>query len=149
MQDIACSRVETGSEGFLLNSDRDATMMVDLPEMLQSQVYSNIRPILEDWSGVELEPTSLFGIRVYSHGTLLLNHKDREMLVVSAILNIDQDVNEPWPLEIEDHYFNRHEVFLEPGEMLLYEGARLSHGRSQPLNGSFYANLFVHFKPVS
>jgi Ankyrin repeats (3 copies) len=31
---------------------------------------------------------------------------------------------------------------------LLYEGASVIHGRPYPLNGQFYANVFVHFEPV-
>ena len=42
---------------------------------------------------------------------------------------------------------NKLELFLEPGDLLLYESAKIFHGRQQPLNGDFYDNLFVHFQP--
>ena len=66
--------------------------------------------------------------------------------VQSSILT--QQVDEPWALNIEDHFFRAHEVFLEPGEMVLYESARLNHGRIKPLNGDSFSNLFVHYYPV-
>jgi prolyl 4-hydroxylase len=44
--------------------------------------------------------------------------------VISAILNVGQSVDEPWPLQIVDHEDKRHDVFLKPGEMLWYESAR-------------------------
>ena len=38
-------------------------------------------------------------------------------------------------------------VTLKPGEMVMYEGAVVPHGRPYPLNGDFYENLFVHYRP--
>lgn len=32
--------------------------------------------------------------------------------------------------------------------MLLYESAKILHGRQFPLDGDFYDNLFVHFHPI-
>ena len=62
-------------------------------------------------------------------------------------LQIDQKVNEEWPLTLIDNKKNRDKVFLKPGEMLLYEGAKMPHGRQFPLNGDYFDNLFVHFHP--
>ena len=45
--------------------------------------------------------------------------------VISAIINVDQDVDQDWPLYIQDHEGVTHKVFLQPGEMLWYESARL------------------------
>ena len=59
-----------------------------------------------------------------------------------------QNVDEAWPLVIEDHDGKEHEVIMEPGQMVLYESARLVHGRPYPLEGKSYTNLFVHFKPA-
>ena len=72
-----------------------------------------------------------------------------ETRIISAILNIDQDVEEPWALQIDDHNGIEHEVFLSPGEMCLYESATLEHGRVNPLIGNYYANLFVHYINIS
>lgn len=74
-------------------------------------------------------------------------HRDRlETHVASVILNIDQNVKTDWLLSIEDHMVRKHEISLKPGEMLLYEGGRLKHGRPLPLDGSSYANVFAHYK---
>lgn len=69
--------------------------------------------------------------------------------VISAILNIKQDVKEDWPLQIFDHSGKMHEILLKPGEMVWYESASLVHGRVKPLNGSYFENLFVHYMPRS
>ena len=47
-----------------------------------------------------------------------------------------------------DHHGNKVKLFLKPGEMILYESAKIPHGRQYPLKGDFYDNLFVHFHPV-
>ena len=54
-------------------------------------------------------------------------------------------VDTPWPLEILDHKGNRHVVTMLPGDMVLYEGATCTHGREQPLEGDWFANVFIHF----
>ncbi|GMH66275.1 hypothetical protein TrRE_jg7510 [Triparma retinervis] len=37
---------------------------------------------------------------------------------------------------------------MEVGDMLLYESAKLYHGRPRPLNGSWYCSIFSHYFPV-
>ena len=60
--------------------------------------------------------------------------------------SIDQEVDNDWPLFIEDHHYRKHKIILSPGEVFFYEGARLKHGRPLPLEGQKYANIFCHFK---
>ena len=96
-----------------------------------------------------LVPTSLYGIRVYPHGSILVPHVDRLPLVLSAVINVAQGgMQEDWPLEVIGHDGVAVNLTLQPGEMILYEGHSVIHGRPFPLNGSYYANLFVHFEPV-
>ena len=63
------------------------------------------------------------------------------------IINIDQKVDAPWALEIEDHQRNNHEIFLSPGEVIFYESATLDHGRPSPLDGDSFVNVFCHYMP--
>ena len=44
--------------------------------------------------------------------------------MISAIINVAQDVDVPWPLDILDHDHKAHKLIIEPGDMILYEGAR-------------------------
>ena len=73
---------------------------------------------------------------------------DRMPLVTSCIINVDQDLEEPWPIEVYSHDGKAHNVTMAPGDMVLYESHTVPHGRPFPMRGSMYANLFVHFKPV-
>ena len=36
-------------------------------------------------------------------------------------------------------------IILKPGEMLLYESAKVPHGRQFPLEGEYFENILVHF----
>ena len=58
---------------------------------------------------------------------------------------IDQKVDEEWPLTVIDHKMERAKIFLKPGEMLLYESAKMPHGRQFPFNGDYFDNVFVRF----
>jgi hypothetical protein len=126
-----------------------APSMCYMPESLKAHVFSALQPLLERWANqTELEPTACYGVRLYHRGSKLENHVDRlDTHAISAIINVDQLVQEEWPLEIYDHADNKHHVFLKPRDMVFYESARCIHGRPTPLNGTFFANFFVHFRP--
>lgn len=79
---------------------------------------------------------------------MLATHVDRMPLISSAIVNVAQDVDEPWPIEVIGHDGKAHNVTMEPGDMVLYESHSILHGRPFPLKGRFYANVFVHFEPT-
>jgi hypothetical protein len=37
---------------------------------------------------------------------------------------------------------------MEPGDIVYYESAKALHGRSAPLQGGKYINLFSHYRPM-
>ena len=115
---------------------------------LRKEIWDAARETIEDWTGEDLSPTSLYGIRVYKENAVLLPHVDRLPLVASAMINIAQDVDEEWPLEIYDHDGKAHNITFEPGDMVLFESHSVIHGRPFPLKGRFHANLFIHFEPT-
>merc|ERR1712038_466424 len=94
------------------------------------------------------ERTSIYGIRVYKEGAVLSPHVDRHPLIISAIINVAQDIDEPWPIEVISHDGKAYNITMEPGDMVLYESHSVLHGRPYPLKGRFYANIFIHFEPV-
>jgi len=114
----------------------------------KQHIWNTLRPLIEEWTGHKLTETSLYGIRVYKRGAVLATHVDRLPLVSSCIIQVAQDVDEPWPVEVYDHKGQAHNVTMVPGDMVLYESHTVLHGRPFPLNGSYYANIFVHYIPV-
>jgi prolyl 4-hydroxylase len=135
---------------FIRTEDRRVpSRMIELDVDLRASVSIELHPLLEAWATKPLKMTAVYGIREYQNGAILDMHIDRmETHIVSAILNVAQEVNTDWPLMIHDHFGGKHAVLLKPGEMLFYESARLKHGRPEPLNGARFANVFVHSMPA-
>jgi prolyl 4-hydroxylase len=115
---------------------------------LQAAIANAARDALEDWTGMKQSSTSVYGIRIYHNQSILTPHVDRLPLVSSAIINVAQDVDEDWLLEVYDHSGIAHNVSMEPGDMVLYESHSVIHGRPFPLQGKYFANIFVHFEAL-
>ena len=115
---------------------------------LKNSIWNAARDTLQEWTGEALNECSLYGIRVYTEGAMLATHVDRLPLVSSAIVNVAQDVDEPWPIEVYSHDGKAYNVTMEPGDMVLYESHSVLHGRPFPMKGRFYANVFIHFEPI-
>lgn len=88
-----------------------------------------------------LSPTSLYGIRVYKENSILAPHVDRLPLVTSAIINVDQDVDEEWPLEVIGHDGVAYNITMKPGDMILYESHSVIHGPYHIIDRS----IFLYF----
>jgi prolyl 4-hydroxylase len=113
------------------------------------QLLKDLQPLHEAWAGLPLQPTHAFGLRIYQQGNRLKRHVDRLAThVISSIVHIASDLDEPWPIVIEDNMGVEHAVSLQPGQMLFYESARLPHARPSGMKGRHYTSVFVHYKPA-
>lgn len=115
---------------------------------LHSLISRVAKPIVEEWTGQRLAPVSVYGVRIYPNASILTPHVDRMPLVSSVIINMDQNVEEPWPLEVYGTDGIARNITMEPGDMVLYESHSVIHGRPFPLQGNFFANVFLHFEPI-
>jgi hypothetical protein len=111
-----------------------------------------MRDILQWWTKMLLKHTDTFGVRVYRRESMLINHVDRDNThLASAVIQVDQmglDKNGGWPLEVLTEDGDCYEVYLQPGELVLYEGGKFRHGRPMRFRGDGFANLFSHFAPI-
>jgi hypothetical protein len=64
---------------------------------LKEHIWAAASAVMEEWTHQELQPCSLYGIRVYHEGAIMMPHVDRLPLVASAMINVAQDVDEDWP----------------------------------------------------
>jgi len=118
-------------------------------QALNDWAMQEMKPVMEEWAGIELSMGQSYGIRVYRNGSSMTNHVDRsETHVISCIFHIDHDTTEPWPLEIEDHQGNIHALDLQPGQVALYESAKMYHSRLTKMKGRHYGSLFIHYYPT-
>jgi len=117
-------------------------------EELNYEVLHALKPMFEEWAGVELEPTSVYGVRVYRDGSILRDHLDvLETHVISGILHIASDVDEPYEIQIEDGKGKMGSVNLKEGDLMFYESAKCYHQRKIPMKGRYYASIFMHYRP--
>jgi hypothetical protein len=122
---------EKWSRGYTyVNHWESPSFMVSVEDMrlqgagpqLKQLVWDGVKPIIEEWVGRDIYPTSMYGVRIYTNNSVLATHVDRLPLVSSCIINVGQeDMVEPWPIEVYDHSGKAHNVTMEPGDMVLYE----------------------------
>jgi hypothetical protein len=133
---------------------------------LNARILHALLPIHEQWAGIHLLPSLAYGLRVYPNNSRLLMHIDRlDTHVISGILHVghsgpkdynnntddgaDFSSEQPWPLVLEDFWGNTNEIFLHPGDLLLYESSKCLHGRPRPFRGTWYSSLFLHYRPAA
>ena len=114
---------------------------------LAENIHNNLIPIFEWWCKESLEVITRYGLRSYFKGASLEKHKDWvNTHHVSSIMVLDKNLDgkEDWPLQFQDHNGVWNDVYMEPGEMLLYESATCEHGRAVPFQGKYYVNCYFH-----
>ena len=113
-------------------------------------ILHEMQPLFEWWSGLDLIPSIAYGIRAYRNDSNLLMHIDKAAThIISGIFHVDRsDDAKPWPIVIEDFLGNTNQVYLAPGDLLFYESSKCFHGRPQTFIGSYYASIFLHYRPV-
>ncbi len=136
-----------GSPSYMVSIEDSS--LVGGGKALKNAVWDAAIDGIAEWTGgvAKLRPVSLYGIREYTEGAVLSPHVDRLPLVSSGIVNVAQDVDEPWPLEVYDRNGHAINITMEVGDMILYESHSLIHGRPFPLKGRSFANVFIHFEP--
>lgn len=140
--------------GFFTNIHKVSMDMLEVSHFpnLQHKIMTEMKDVMQWWTRSHLKHTVTFGMRIYKKGSMLINHVDRkESHLVSAILQVNQETegDEGWPVEVvHPHVPGVKEVYLQPGEMLLYEGARIAHGRPMRFKGKSFSNIFSHFAPA-
>lgn len=139
-----------GKQHFITGADKTSELL-DLQQVAveRNNLHRELLPMHEEWVGEKLNPTYIYGIRSYLNNADLRQHVDRiETHHISSILMVDKqlDGKPDWPLDIQAHDGTWHKVYLEPGEMVLYESAKCSHGRDERFQGKYYRNFYVHYQ---
>lgn len=141
---------EWDSKGPYVNYWESDCNFIQIPWDLKKLWQTRLKDVVQEWAGVEIEQTDMYGVRRYESGARLLTHVDRITThAVSLIVNIAQgNLTAPWTVEVYDHADRLHEVAMEPGDIVYYESAKALHGRNAPLAGGYYANVFTHYRPI-
>ena len=93
---------------------------------------------MEQELGINLYPTYTYW-RMYTFGSELNKHTDRQSCEVSVTLHLGSD-GTPWPICFNDQCYE-----LKPGEAAIYKGIEWPHYRKEPYKGDFYSQVFMHY----
>lgn len=97
---------------------------------------------LNELLGNKVLPSYTF-TRIYSEGSSLLMHTDRESCEISLTIHLGSD--EDWAFCLEDLDGNVVEVNLEPGDAILYDAPKANHWRKGAYTGKHYVQSFHHY----
>lgn len=93
--------------------------------------------LMEQETGVKLFPTYSFW-RMYTYGSDLKNHKDRDACEISVTVMVGSD-GTPWPI-----YMENTPIDMEPGDACIYLGCDLNHSRKE-FEGDWHSQIFLHY----
>ena len=146
---------EWEGKGVFVNWWETDVKFVAIPWNIKQKWQLRLMELVSEWAGVDVEETSMYGLRQYESGARLLSHVDRlPTHAVSLIVNIAQiNLASPWPVEVFDHADRLHEVAMDEGDIVYYESAKNLHSRNRPLTCKpgecAFVNLFTHYRPVN
>ena len=92
---------------------------------------------MEKETELKLHPTYSFW-RMYTAGSNLFKHKDRESCEISCTVNIGS-CGTPWPIFMDDV-----PVTLETGDAAIYLGREVKHWREE-FQGDWNTQVFLHY----
>jgi len=155
LKDSAKDEQFEGKENIIKGGGSELLSFDAIPS-IRSYLHSELQNLHEQWSGQNLEPSYIYGIRSYLRGATLANHVDRIATHhISSIIIVDKDLacgckNKPeaddWPLDIQGHDGDWYKVYAQPGDIILYESAKCEHGREETFGGTYFRNFYVHYK---
>jgi prolyl 4-hydroxylase len=114
---------------------------------LRDNLMNDLLPLHEEVFKVSLIPEVMFGVRTYFNGSMLGMHYDKFVTHhVGSIICVDKDLNgaDDWPLHLIDYQGKEQLIYLNVGDIVFYESAKLLHGRPTPLEGNSFSILMYH-----
>ena len=104
--------------GFPHAEEGGAEAQPSLSVRKRRDLIAQVQPILEDWCKTPLIPTGIQGIREYRRGAMIVPTVNRLPFVISAVINVGQDVVDDWPLQVIDHDGKAVNISMLPGDMV-------------------------------
>ena len=110
------------------------------------QIFQDLLPIAESFSGKKLVPTGIYGVREWTQGSFMDLHLDHKSKPYGFVVTHDKDFD--WPFVYEKNATEYVGVETEPGQMIFYHARDYRHGRPTKFKGKRYVNFNCHFRPA-
>ena len=93
---------------------------------LTAKVEEELHEKLEEWGGIELDLTYVYGLRLFRNTSTIKMHMDRKgSHAMGYVLHVasseDADETDPWPFILEDLHGRTHEIIMAPGDLIFFE----------------------------
>ncbi|CAE7631320.1 unnamed protein product [Symbiodinium pilosum] len=136
----------------LLGNQRKAKALPLPPEWTTKGGFMDrlLSPIVEKASGKEMEMVRIApSLRIYEEGASLMRHVDSPETPITVAIPLEATgAGSRWHLEIGDPQGRKlRPLPLQPGHLLVYEGARLPHARMGQLSAGDLTVAFAYYRP--
>tara|TARA_R110000803_G_scaffold176170_1_gene238653 strand:- start:2587 stop:3171 length:585 start_codon:yes stop_codon:yes gene_type:complete len=121
----------------------DASKLGFYSDPLIEVMLKQCLPVIEEQTGLELEPTYSFS-RVYQEGEELEPHTDRPSCEVSATINV-ACTGDIWPIWMQYENNDPVKCMLEPGDAVIYKGCEVTHWRRKLPKGQINVQFMLHY----
>jgi hypothetical protein len=111
-------------------------------EVLMMLLKEDVEKIVDK----QLYPTYSYA-RIMYPGASMPKHTDRESCEYSVSICVSEDIENPYPLWIEDYSGQAYDVHLSAGNMVVYKGRELQHWRDD-YKGKEHIQAFMHYVDV-
>eukprot|EP01039_Chlorochromonas_danica_P011287 gene11287-12591_t len=154
---------EEGFISMVFNQHETPTYYYPLSSILLRELQKVVMEEVVKWTSIssnEWEVTGSYGVREYSHGSVLRWHVDpTHSQPITAIVHIADDTDGNWSLTFprslsatdQDSLLsktsNLHSILLKPGQIILLQTAILPHARLEGYKGEYYGNAYIHLAP--
>jgi prolyl 4-hydroxylase len=139
------------NQAQFLTEERDDVLQGTTTDLLYPDTIDSLHDIIEpyvrEWSSSEIIRTVGYGMRSYNRGARLNMHIDAiDSHGFGCVIHIDDKVDSPWPFVYLDNEGETYKIDIKRGQALIYHG-HCFHGRPEPLNGEYYRNMYLHWRP--
>lgn len=141
------------NEMHVINKDEEKPGLIEVPRDLVDRIANGLDDYLEAFCSCKLEYSSAYGVHEFYNGNIIRrNLAYMATNVISAFLVLDEnrdEDSEPWQVELTTMDGNRRKVLVKPGQMLVWESAKIIHGFPVPYQGKRIATFMINFRPTA
>lgn len=141
------------NEMHVINKDEEKPGLIEVPRDVVERIANSLDDHLEKFCGCKLEYAGAYGIHEFYNGHVIRRHlTNMATNVISAYLILEEtrdEDTEPWEMEVTTMDGTRRKMTLKPGQMMLWESAKIIHGFPQQYQGKRIATFMINFRPTA
>jgi len=142
MEKLLCLENNVKPNNYAFSDSQTATSFTYYSALTTETLLERITEKMEKIVNKYLFPCYSY-LRIYYKGSTLAKHKDRPSCEYSATICITIDT-EPWDIWFKTKEGLEKQIFLQPGDMIVYKGTELTHWRNKYEHNE-QIQIFLHY----